>query len=133
MTTTSLIPLRIAILVNISRLSPYERGIKSSFVDAFNILAPSAIVDFYDPVIKREFPDAKKYELVILSGGENVLSGEAWIEDVITFVKKALVEAPRTKLFGSCWGHQAICIALGGVVKNRERGPVVSLASSQRM
>ena len=102
MTTTSPTTLRIAILVNISPLSPDEAGIKSSFADAFNILAPTVVVNFYDSVIKRKFPDAKKYELVILSGGENLLSGEAWINDVITLVKKARVEAPRTKLFGIC-------------------------------
>jgi glucosinolate gamma-glutamyl hydrolase len=123
MTTTS--PLHIAILVNISPTSPYEAGIKSSFVDAFSILAPDAKVDFYDPVIKGELPDAKEYELVILSGGENVLSGEAWIEGVIGFVKKTRTDAPETKLLGICWGHQAIAFAHGGVVKNMERGPVV--------
>lgn len=118
-------PLRIAILVNISPASPYEAGIKSSFVDAFNVLAPHAKVDFYDPVIKGEYPDPRQYELIVLSGGENVLSGEAWVDGVLSFVKTARAQAPATKLLGICWGHQAICIAHGGVVKNMEGGPVV--------
>lgn len=93
---------------------------------------PDAKVDFYDPVIKGEFPDPKEYELVILTGGENVLSGEPWIEKVVDFVKDVVGEGKgkeKTKLLGSCWGHQAICIAMGGVVKNMENGPVVSSAS----
>ena len=88
---------RIAIIVNISPASPYEAGIKSSFVDAFSILAPTAVVDFYDPVIKGAFPDPKQYDLIIFTGGENVLSGEAWVGDVIEFVKKARADAPKTK------------------------------------
>jgi GMP synthase-like glutamine amidotransferase len=129
--TTTFSPLRIAILVNISPASPYEAGIKSSFADAFNILAPTAVVDFYDPVIQGEFPDPSKYELVILSGGENVLSGEKWIEKVVKFAKDLVEkqEAGNTqaKLLGICWGHQAVAIAMGGIVRNMERGPVVCL------
>jgi hypothetical protein len=97
MTTTSP-ALRIAIIVNISPASPYEAGIKSSFVDAFNILAPTAVVDFYDPVIKGEFPDPEQYDLIIFTGGENVLSGETWVRDVIDFVKTARADAPKTKV-----------------------------------
>lgn len=96
--TTTCPPLRIAILVNISPASPYEAGIKSSFVDAFDILAPDAKVDFYDPVIKGEFPDPTQYELIILSGGENVLSGEKWIEEVIGFVRRVKREGRGTKV-----------------------------------
>jgi len=126
MTTTSP-SLRIAILVNFSPASPYEAGIKSSFVDAFAILTPAAAVDFFDPVIKGLFPDPREYDLIILSGGENVLSGEAWIENVIGFVKDVRAEAMGTKLLGICWGHQAICIATGGVVMNMEGGPIGGL------
>lgn len=98
MTTTSPLPLKIAILVNISPASPYEKGIKFSFVDAFNILAPNAIVDFYDPVIKGGFPDPKEYELVVLSGRENILGGESWIGGIMGFVRVVREEAPQMKV-----------------------------------
>ena len=60
MTATFPLPLKVAVLVNISPSSPYEKGIKSPFVDVFNILAPNAIGDF---------PDSE-YKLVVLSGAQ---------------------------------------------------------------
>lgn len=127
MTTSTTTNLRITILVDISPASRYEPGIKSSFVEAFSQLAPAARVDFYDPVVQGRFPDPQQYDLVILSGGDNVLSGEPWIEKVIAFVEDVAggKEKEKTKLLGICWGHQAIRIARGGTVRNRERGPVV--------
>lgn len=58
--------------------------------------------------MKGEFPDPKEYELIILSGGENVLSGEKWIENVIEFIKITRADASKTKV-GYSVVHSFLC------------------------
>ncbi|KAK5050507.1 hypothetical protein LTR84_003788 [Exophiala bonariae] len=120
--------LRLAILVNHPPHTTFWPEVKQAFVDAFAIVAPHARIDFYDPIIKREYPDPLKYDLIILSGGKgNSLSAEPWILRQINFVKDMVERYPRKKILGICFGHQVIAQALGGKARDIPSGPIAGL------
>lgn len=77
-----------------------------------------------------------KCDLVILSGGTtDPMSTEPWVLKMLAFIReteRAQRDSNTTtaKLLGICWGHQAICIALGGVVETMEQKPDVRVKHS---
>jgi anthranilate/para-aminobenzoate synthase component II len=118
--------LRLAILVNHPPQTTFWPEVKQAFVDAFAIVAPHARIDFYDPIVKGEYPDPLNYDLIILSGGKgNSLSAEPWILRQIDFVKDTVERYPRKKILGICFGHQIIAQALGGKARDIPSGPIV--------
>lgn len=119
---------KIAVLIN----TPPENhefwtDVRQAWKEAFAKNTPSAKVDLYDPVWERSFPDPSIYDLVVLSGGKaDASSSEPWILGVLDFVRNIVREAPKTKMLGICWGHQAVARALGGEVGPVPTGPIVS-------
>lgn len=62
----------------------------------------------------RQFPDLKdNFTHVILTGSEaSILEREQWVEEEIDIVQKAVER--NLYIFGSCYGHQVLAIALAG-------------------
>jgi GMP synthase-like glutamine amidotransferase len=60
------------------------------------------------------FPGLKgDFSHLVLTGSEaSVLERDAWVEDEVEFIRKALALGYPT--LGSCYGHQLIALALGG-------------------
>lgn len=115
--------LRIAILVNTLQKKP-QTG--DSFVKIISAVAPESVVDFYDPVDDKSYPDVETYDLVILSGGTaNINAPDPWVLQELEFIRTT-VASSNVKLVGICWGHQAINVALGGKLVVMEEGPEVS-------
>lgn len=119
--------LKVAVLIN----TPPENtnfwlNTRESWKEAIASVCPTAIVDLYDPVVERKFPNASEYDLIVLSGGKaDASSSEPWVLGVLDYVKTTAQEFPRTKILGICWGHQAVSRALGGKVGAVPSGPIV--------
>ncbi|KAJ9257385.1 hypothetical protein DTO027B5_3900 [Paecilomyces variotii] len=120
---------RIAILMNTSSSIPFFRFVRTSFTttasQAVNdlgglnpgVLDPTADIHFYDPIVAQSYPDPSYYDLIILSGGTaDVRNPEPWVEKMLAYIRHLAESFPEKKMVGICWGHQAICAALGGTV-----------------
>lgn len=122
----SLSELRLAVLVNHPPHTTFWPEVKQAFVDSFAVVAPHARVDFFDPIVRGEYPDPKDYDLIILSGGKgNSLAPEPWILRQMDFVRDTVENFPKKKILGICFGHQVIAQALGGTARNIPAGPIV--------
>lgn len=121
--------MRIAVLINSpSDNHTFWTDTRQSWQESLARVAPSAEVDLYDPVFERLFPDPTKYDLIALSGGKaDASSSDAWVLGVLDFVRNTVRDSPKTKIFGVCWGHQAVARALGGEVGAVPTGPIVGL------
>ena len=118
--------LRLAVLVNHPPQTRFWPEVKQAFLDSFAVVAPHAEVDFFDPIIRCEYPEPEDYDLIILSGGKgNSLAREPWILQEMQFVKDTVKSFPKKKILGICFGHQVIAQALGGKARNIPAGPIV--------
>ncbi|OJJ68321.1 hypothetical protein ASPBRDRAFT_659976 [Aspergillus brasiliensis CBS 101740] len=82
---TNQAPLRIAVLINTPPGNEFWNDVRGSYRDVFDVIAPNAKVDMYDPVFEGNFPDPQEYGLIVLSGGKaDASSSEPWagLEDV---------------------------------------------------
>ncbi len=72
-----------------------------------------------------KFPkNETKYDGWIITGSPaSVHDGAPWIEELNALIRR--IESRRTPLFGACFGHQAIAIALGGQVGKNPDGWVL--------
>ncbi|UPK36961.1 gamma-glutamyl-gamma-aminobutyrate hydrolase family protein [Bradyrhizobium sp. 186] len=66
-------------------------------------------------------PDPRKLEAVLITGAAaGVYDGLDWIGPLEDFVRTAYVN--KTPMVGICFGHQLIAQALGGTVRQSEKG-----------
>lgn len=63
---------------------------------------------------------------MITGSPASVHSGEAWVGRLFGAIRQ--IEAARIPMFGACFGHQAIAMALGGRVEKNPEGWVHGLA-----
>ncbi|GKZ23637.1 hypothetical protein AbraIFM66951_009915 [Aspergillus brasiliensis] len=125
---TNQAPLRIAVLINTPPGNEFWNDVRGSYRDAFDVIAPDAKVDMYDPVSEGKFPNPEEYDLIVLSGGKaDASSSEPWVLGVLDFLQRTARESPKTKILGICWGHQAISSAFGGEVRAVPTGPIAGL------
>jgi GMP synthase-like glutamine amidotransferase len=60
-----------------------------------------------------KFPDLRDFSHLILTGSEaSILERKKWVNDEIEFVKEAVEKG--LSIFGSCYGHQVLAVALSG-------------------
>ncbi|KAF9074744.1 class I glutamine amidotransferase-like protein [Rhodocollybia butyracea] len=80
-------------------------------------------MDSYDVVHKMEYPAEDKiegYDAFIYTGSAASAHADVeWIHKLIEFTAHLAKNHPKVKIFGICFGHQIISLALGGTcVKN---------------
>jgi GMP synthase-like glutamine amidotransferase len=120
-------PLKVAILINHPPNAHFYTEIQSAFTDSFTALNLCLDVSFFDPIEKGDYPDASKYDLVILSGGKaDASASDPWIVTMLEYIRQ-VGDRGETKILGICWGHQALIRAFGGLVTAVPKGPVAGL------
>ncbi|CAG8903141.1 unnamed protein product [Penicillium egyptiacum] len=121
--------LKIAVLINTPPDgTDFQSVVQECFKEAFASIAPTAEINFYDPVVERKFPDASKYNLVVLSGGKiDAACSEPWVLEVLDYVRITARDVPKTKILGICWGHQAVSRAFGGQVRAVPTGEITAI------
>lgn len=78
-----------------------------------------------------EFPDEppENYDGFIITGSPaSVLEGTEWQKQLAKTIRAAA--AAKVPLFGACFGHQAIALALGGKVENNANGWVFGVTET---
>jgi GMP synthase-like glutamine amidotransferase len=68
------------------------------------------------------FPqDVGSYDGYVITGSPASVNGpEPWIARLMSLIRE--IEAQRIPMFGACFGHQAIAVALGGSVIRSDKG-----------
>ena len=79
--------------------------------------------------VRRQLPKKKDYfKGFVISGSHYSVNDDVpWINDLKQFVINLtnIPTAERPKLFGICFGHQIIAVALGGKVENRSENKFI--------
>src|SRR6266702_6287003 len=96
-----------------------------SFPDMFERMVraedPSAEVEIVSIPNGDALPDPDKVEAILITGAAaGVHDGLDWIAPLDDFVRTAYVT--KTPMVGVCFGHQLIAQALGGTVRQSEKG-----------
>ena len=88
------------------------------FEDMFRPQMPDATFEHFE-VVEGAFPDdPTQFDAVIITGSSAfVTDRSAWVETLFSHIRA--LDQSRTKLFAVCFGHQAVAMALGGRVENR--------------
>lgn len=116
--------MRIGILVTSNDTSDFaarhdDDGIK--FRQLLQPLAPDWKFPIY-PVWLDEFPDTPDAcdGYVVTGSPASVNDSHPWVGRLLSFIRQA--NTARIPLFGACFGHQAIAVALGGKVGKWDKG-----------
>ncbi len=85
------------------------------------------------PVKDGVFPDSlARFDGAIITGSPaSARSGACWIEQLLDLIRA--MYAARLPLFGACFGHQAIALALGGAVNHNPGGLVHGLIRNETL
>jgi GMP synthase-like glutamine amidotransferase len=127
---TVTLPLKIAVLIN-GFEGPNTAAVRASFVSAITAASvsiqnsSSPTIDFFDPVVTQIHPDPSKYDLIVLSGGTvDPMGSDPWVLKLQGFLRSTIKDHPKQKMVGICWGHQTICVALGGTVGSMDAAEI---------
>lgn len=113
--------IRIAVLLN-GYDSPYKPRIRESFERAIRAAAAYdsedvPTIEFFDPIVEQTYPEAGRYDLIVLSGGtEDPMGSALWIVKMQEYLRNTVANHPKQKILGICWGHQTINVTFGGQV-----------------
>lgn len=77
-------------------------------------------------VYAQIYPKDDVYDAMIITGAvatayEYDQPGQEWIKKLIEYVRYIATEKPRIKIFGVCFGHQVIALAMGGTCVRNTR------------
>lgn len=79
-------------------------------------------------VCAQIYPKIDEYDAMIITGAgaaatayEYDQPGKEWIKKLIEYVRYVATEKPRIKIFGMCFGHQVIALAMGGTCVRNTR------------
>ncbi|ETS73442.1 hypothetical protein PFICI_15047 [Pestalotiopsis fici W106-1] len=123
--------LKIAIVRNYDTPATWGQLMIDSFSNTIKSIVPGAAIETFFPITNGVFPDIDGFDLIILTGGTVNLTlpeVEPWVENTFDFIR-TVSQSSSTKLMGICWGHQAICRALGGTIRFNSQGDCVGVNS----
>lgn len=102
------------------------------FSDMIHLVRPDWTLEVF-PVKDGVFPDSlARFDGAIITGSPaSVRSGARWIEQLLDLIRA--MHAARLPLFGACFGHQAIALALGGTVGPNPGGLVHGLIRNETL
>ncbi len=116
--------LSIGILLTSNDTSDFAKGFPHDGVRFTGLLQPFRPDWHFTtiPVKDDVFPDHPyDYDGYVISGSPASVQGnDPWILNLLDFIR--LADRLRIPMFGACFGHQAIALALGGEVKKAEGG-----------
>lgn len=80
---------------------------------------------------KNEFPkNPQSFDGIIITGSPaSVHDDDPWIKTLLSFIQIAYKN--RIPIYGACYGHQAIAMALGGNVEPNPQGWIFGLVKSE--
>ncbi|MCK1712529.1 MULTISPECIES: gamma-glutamyl-gamma-aminobutyrate hydrolase family protein [unclassified Bradyrhizobium] len=112
-------------IIETGRVPSTYRERHGSFPDMFERMVraedPAATLDIVSIPNGDALPDPCGLEAILITGAAvGVYDGLDWIEPLEEFVGKAY--ANKTPMVGVCFGHQLIAQALGGTVRQSEKG-----------
>lgn len=123
---------RIAILLTSTDTSDFAKRHPDDGKKFTTLLQPLRPDWRFDVVSVKDgvFPaSADSYDGYVITGSPASVNGpEDWVEQLKSLIRD--VEARRIPMFGACFGHQAIAVALGGSVVVADKGWGLGTAST---
>lgn len=115
---------RIAILLTSTDTSDFAKRHPDDGQKFTTLLQPLRPDWVFDVVSVKDgiFPEAAdSYDGYVITGSPASVNGpEAWVTELMSLIRE--IEARRIPMFGACFGHQAIAVALGGSVTKSDKG-----------
>ncbi len=110
-------PKRLAVLMcntDTSDFAARHPGDGDKFRALLALARPDWAVDVFDAT-QSVFPDVADYDGVIVTGSPaSVHDPDAWVARLLGAIRAAVAQG--VPVFGACFGHQAVALALGGQV-----------------
>ena len=100
------------------------------FTDLVHLVRPdwtTAVFSVKDGV----FPDdVTEFDGIMITGSPaSVRSGAPWVDQLLELIRQ--MDAQQLPMFGACFGHQAIAVALGGTLDHNPHGWVHGLTRNR--
>lgn len=115
---------RIAILLTSTDTSDFAKRHPDDGQKFTTLLQPLRPDWRFDVISVKDgaFPaSADSYDGYVITGSPASVNGpEAWVAQLMSLIRE--IEARRIPMFGACFGHQAIAVALGGSVTRSDKG-----------
>ncbi|MGV3552060.1 type 1 glutamine amidotransferase [Rhizobium sp.] len=115
---------RIAILLTSTDMSDFARRHPDDGQKFTTLLQPLRPDWRFDVVSVKDgvFPTyVEDYDGYVITGSPASVNGpEDWVARLMSLIRE--IEARRIPMFGACFGHQAIAVALGGSVTKSDKG-----------
>lgn len=126
--------MKIAILLTSNDCSDFAKRFPTDDIKYIDLLQPLRSDWQFDrfAVWQGDFPEnITLYDGVIITGSPaSVHDGDSWIQRLLILIR--LIHQRKIRLFGGCFGHQAIALALGGSVgKNNKNAWSIGLETTR--
>lgn len=121
---TFVTPMRLAILVTNTDLSEFAHRHPfdgEKFTTMIQSVRPDWTCDVY-LAHQNQFPDdITAYDGVMITGSpSSVHDADAWVGRLLEKIRSAA--SAKTPIYGACYGHQAVALALGGTIGPNPHG-----------